>query len=188
MCSKFQNEIQARSNQRSFQAPTESMAVPGTATASGLGSHSWYLNKFSVLCWEFLEQSLVFNQSLFSSCRTLSTHISKALTKFLRLRIFLTPNGKQPGWSCGCCPCSWDSPVWAGGLQLPGPPGASGSTGNVLNNCNTPQLHSCCVHQLPPYALLLLCFSDIFSKYRILQKETEALLELIITSKITTLP
>lgn len=45
------------------------------------------------------------------------------------------------------------------------------------------------VNQLPPPCFAFpLFFSDIFSKYRMLYKETGALLELIITSKITILP
>lgn len=106
------------------------MAVPRKATASGFNQTpspgltpcTW--TGLSVLCWEFLEQSLVFNQSLFSSCRTLSTHISKALTKFLGLHIFLTPNENQPGWSCEYCPCSCDSPVSGFGAAAPGAPGS----------------------------------------------------------------
>lgn len=86
--------------------------------SSGLTPCTW--TSLSVLCWEFLEQTLVFNQSLFFSCRTLSTHISKALTKFLGLHIFLTPNEKQPGWSCEYCPCYCDFQVSGYGIAAPG--------------------------------------------------------------------
>lgn len=76
------------------EASIKSTAISWTATASGFNQTpssgltpcTW--TSLSVLCWEFLEQSLVFNQSLFSSCRTLSTHISKALKKIPRASHF----------------------------------------------------------------------------------------------------
>lgn len=128
MCSKVQNEIQARSKEAS-KLPQKAWQSHGKLQQGASTKHPAQVStpctwtSLSVLCWEFLERSLVFNQSLFSSCRTPSTHISKALTKFLGLHIFLIPNENQPGWSCEYCPGYCD-------FQVSGS-GAAQAVGNV---------------------------------------------------------